>query len=357
MGNIPRDRLLVILLALVATVYFTQDAVTGLLTSPFAARQRTRDALARQVAEADRELTRIDHAQKGLQEANHQSLPSDPSVAVALYQEWLIQLAQRTGLTATVVSPGSAIPEGELGYRIPMTLQATARQPQIGQFLDQFQQTPLMHRILHLSLVDADAKSSSGDLRATIQIEAISLTGSEPRQVLFPSGEPSDLATTETSKLARLLSQTPLFDREEPAPTQPVESVTQMPAPPVEIDPLTKIRFIGTWKTSTRQEAWFHDELAQSEFVVTDQIPLKVTTLTGTLLALTNDSVTLDVAGQRHELTLGETLDKLQSKANGPPPPLAATRNPKSPGDSQGEAVFNRQSPSSVLRSTTGDGL
>ena len=343
MGNIPRDRLLAILLTLVATLYFTQDAVTGLLTSPFASRQRTRDALARKVTEADQELTRIEHAQKGLQEANRQSLPSDPSVAVALYQEWLIQLAQRTGLTAAVVSPGTAIPEDELGYRIPMTLQATARQTQIGGFLDQFQQTPLTHRILHLSLVDADAQSSSGDLRATVQIEAISLTGSEPRQVLFPSGEPFDLATTETSKLARLLSQTPLIDREEPAPAKPVESVTQMPAPPVEVDPLTKIRFIGTWQTSTRQEAWFHDELAQSEFVVTDQIPLKVANFTGTLQALTNDSVTLEVAGIRHELSLGETLDKLHSRGNDPTAPLAATRNPKSPSDSHGEAVLNRK--------------
>lgn len=310
MFPLSRTRLLAITLALVAAFYFTQDAVTGLLSSPFASRLRTRQALERKVAESDRDVARIEHAQAGLQAAYRQSLPPDPSVAVALYQEWLIQLAQEAGLSHSVVTPGVAIPEREFGHRIPMTLQATASTPEIAHFLEQFQQAPLLHRVLHLSLLHPHDQDAPHQLRATIQLEAISLTGIEPRQTLFPMDQPPTPAGDKNTQLVQHLSERLLFDRPEPAKSE-VPAEDPADSTPDRVNPLTQIRFVGTWRSETGQEAWFLNEEDQREIIVTGQTPLTVDSLTGRLLSVTHDSVTLDVAGQTRRLNLGETLETL----------------------------------------------
>ncbi len=62
----------------------------------------------------------------------------------------------------------------------------------------------------------------------------------------------------------------------------------------------------GNLEDASTSRGLFLDESGQSTYVVTDQSPLKIVAILGRLLNMTNDRVTWDVNGHRHELSLDE---------------------------------------------------
>ena len=302
-----------------------EESLTSVVLSPFADQTRTRDALRRKVANADRDLAKIELAQRSLRDANRQSLPPDPSVAATLYQNWLIELAHSSSLTNAVITPGLPLFEDGLGHRLSMTLQADATAPQIALCLDRFHQMPLLHRISHATITETSGPTKE-ILRITLTCEALSLATSEPRQTLLceeddnntgetaPSATstPSTVKDTAASSLVTLFQTSRPFHRLEPTPPKPAVTrpVATKPAPPV--NPLSQIRFVGTWHNGTHQEAWFFDEARRLEFVVTEQSPLKIESLQGRLVKITSDHLHIEVAGQTHQLTLGQRLSQLK---------------------------------------------
>ena len=322
-----------------------EESLTSIVLSPFADQTRTRDALQRKVANADRELTRIELAQRSLRDANRQSLPPDPSVAATLYQNWLIELALASNLSNAVVTPGQPLYEDGLGHRLSMTLQADATAPQIALCLDRFHQMPLLHRLSHSTITETSGPTK-GTLRVTLTCEALSLASSEPRQTLLCEEAPeedaeadtetpltasstasttsseqtaksaSPLPNAETSSLVTLFQTSRPFLRLEPTPTKPAapKPVATKAAPPV--NPLSQIRFVGTWHNGTRQEAWFFDEARRREFVVADQSPLKIESLQGRIVKISTDQLNIEVSGQIYQLTLGQRLSHLRRQTN-----------------------------------------
>lgn len=334
-----------------------EESLTSIVSSPFADQTRTRDALQRKIANADRELARIELAQRSLREANRQSLPPDPSVAATLYQNWLIELAHASSLTNAIVTPSQPLYEEGLGHRLSMTLQADASAPQIALCIVRFHQMPLLHRLSHATITETGG-STKGTLRVTLTCEALSLASCEPRQSLLcveateskidtlPS-EPSSLISnshgiTPTSNTASsiangsspektMLSDSPLsslvelfqmsrpFQRVEPIPPKPVATKPAATKPPAPINPLGQIRFVGTWHNGNRQEAWFFDDASRREFVVAEQGSLKIESLQGRLLKISTNELSIEVSGEIHQLALGQRLSQLCRKPNSIP--------------------------------------
>lgn len=347
MPKTKRTTWLIGLLVGVTLLTLAEESLTSVVLSPFADQTRTRDALRRKVANADRELAKIELAQRSLRDANRQSLPPDPSVAATLYQNWLIELAHSSSLTNAVITPGQPLLEEGLGHRLSMTLQADATAPQIALCLDRFHQLPLLHRISHATITETGGPTKE-TLRVSLTCEALALTTSEPRQTLLceedsnstnevtltvastssmakdnaaKDATPKDTVAkdTVTSSLVTLFQTSRPFHRLEPTPPKPAVTrpVATKPAPPV--NPLSQIRFVGTWHNGTHQEAWFFDEARRREFVVTEQSPLKIESLQGRLVRITPDHLHIEVAGQTQHLKLGQRLSQLGRQPNAIP--------------------------------------
>lgn len=320
MLSTKRDKVLMMVLIAVMLLGFAEDTVMGLLLSPFSQQTQTRDSLRRKVAERERDLSRVEAAQQTLRQANQISLPPDPSVATTLYQNWLVETAQQSGLTNAVVTPGLPIRERDAGHRISMTLQAETTAPRIGQLLDRLQNTSILHRVSHVSLIDAGGKTAKGTLRLMLNLEALSLSTSEPRSTLMPSNDHPTLPELDRAEqsasdsLAQVFIRSPLFDRIEPRVFKPTAAhapnvAKQTPAQ----DSLSRIRFVGTWQDGSRNEAWFFDELQRQKFVVVTQDRFQFGQLAGQVLEVHNDKLKVDVEGHHRELMLGQALSVLSN--------------------------------------------
>lgn len=113
------------------------------------------------------------------------SLPPDPLDAQRLYQEWLTDLAQLSGLEQMKVTLERRNAQGDVYITIPVTIEARATMQELAQFLDRFNSTQLLHRIARCDAI-SPASAGNPDLQVTLTAEGISLTSAPVRNRLFP---------------------------------------------------------------------------------------------------------------------------------------------------------------------------
>jgi hypothetical protein len=156
----------VALLAIAA--YFLVSRVTA----AFDSREEQRLALDKEKSQKERTLRAGERAVKQLQDFQQQSLPGDPSLAGALYSQWLLKKAVETGLASPNVSPGPARPHGDVFVQHSFLIDCQADLRQVTQFLHQFYSVGYLHRIKSLTLTPIAGKK---ELKVNMNVEALSL--------------------------------------------------------------------------------------------------------------------------------------------------------------------------------------
>jgi hypothetical protein len=106
-----------------------------------------------------------------------------------------------------------------------------------------------------------------------------------------------------------LLASSKMFERTLTEVAEPSRAAAEVI--PAVRNPLETIKLVGTWRTAARNEAWFLDEGRQQELVLKAGASFAVATLQGTVVSLGQDSVTVQVRGRNHTLTLGDPLSKI----------------------------------------------
>lgn len=139
-------------------------------------------------------------AAKQLGDWKDRSLPREPLNAQRLYQEWLTDLAQSTGLVLRKVSPERRVTKGQTYVGIAVLVEGQGTLQQIDTFLYRFERADLLHHVAQIRLERPDTESGRS-LNFSILAEGLSLPDGPDRDELFPRTELSSPLTADATLL------------------------------------------------------------------------------------------------------------------------------------------------------------
>jgi|GEM_PF-2205022 len=271
-------------------------------------RDRKRDALA---------------AMRDMKRWKEHSLPPDPLIASTLYHNWLIELVSRTGLSRANVSPGQVVPKGPY-HTIPMTIRTQTTIDHLCKFLYEFYRSDIMHRVVRMTL--ESERRGEEDLKVTLEIEGLSLIAGIPRQTLFIEGEEPGISPSmqdRTRDAYALLEDKNLFvrtyngpPRPAPKPVAPPPQVARpepKPEPPKEtFDVAQFVYLIASLANGTNRDAWLYDRTSNQRVVLTEGSRFDVGGVSGTVVRIEIDAVTLRVDNEEYLLEVGQNLRQMR---------------------------------------------
>src|SRR5262245_40545725 len=189
-----REKLL--LGALVGVLVLWQGGVllNTLVFEPVESRERDVTARGNNVDAKQRQLRLSLDAARHMKEWKQRSLPPDPVVATSLYQNWLIELADRTKLSKVVVKPNRADtrPKGDTYYVISASITAQGTFERVCDFLSEFRRSGRLHRVRRMKLATDDHKGDP-KLDITLDVEGLALKDAPARTTLFSDPDLPDL--------------------------------------------------------------------------------------------------------------------------------------------------------------------
>jgi len=330
MINSPREKILASLAAVAVAVALLLESGVELPLQPFADLDTAITEATSQADEHQRQINRLLHDLHALEEAAGRSLPADPGRASALYQAWLVQQLNNSGIEAATVNPSIPITDEFLGHRIPFSIECDASAAAIATFLDRFSGSPLLHRITNLQIVNS-SNGFDDNHRLAVSIEALALpTAPEVDALPEPivSSDPAaSLASLFENHTLLTLPQPPepavIAENTSPADTGTPPDATTTPDPPAPTEPdppeppqpptpkyspAQSLQFIGSILSGETRRAWFVDRRSGDEHFAAVSEDVSVPELTVEVLAVTDDSVTVLYRTKRVRLRLGQTI-------------------------------------------------
>jgi len=166
----------VLMVLAVAFIFVTQS-----LQSEFVRRENRRTQLTEEVNNQDRIINQGKLAAKRLGQYSERSLPSNPTLARSLYQDWLLEMAVRTGFSGVNVSPLPSRPVGDIYFQHSFLVSGRGDLPKLIEFLHGFHDKGYLHRVKTLA-VKPVTRSRSLDLSVTV--EALSMNRAQDRDEL-----------------------------------------------------------------------------------------------------------------------------------------------------------------------------
>jgi hypothetical protein len=315
----PREKLLAIGLAATLGVWQGSRLLDSLVTRPLAENRSNIGALQEKVMEKETELAKQKRAAKTLAEWNLRSLPPDPAVASSLYQNWLIELATKGGLSEPVVTPGrfDAKPKDWTYYVIPATVKGKGTLSQVAGWLYEFYAAGLLQRVKSVA-VASESKEGNPLLDVTILVEGMSLVGAPSRTTLFATGKPTQpLVELPSREELPSLTGKNLFVRgyngppPPPAPPAPVRPTEPPPPPRDTFDAAAYVYLVAVISTDGQPEAWLYDRGTNTQTTLTAGKAFKVAGVEGSVTGFGKDWIEVDVGGAKRRLDLGRPLKDL----------------------------------------------
>lgn len=178
-----REKTLALLIGVLIVVMIGWSAFSR-ISGAFDIRRDTIDRLDAEISTKKMILTRGTHASHQIEEYEKSSLPGEPTLARALYQGWLIKLAEeRVNMEKVNVGQLPSRPIGDVYYQHAFSVNCQGDLRQLTDFLYKFYSAGFLHRIsrLHVNPV-----SNSKLLTLAITVEAISLNKAPNVKVLAP---------------------------------------------------------------------------------------------------------------------------------------------------------------------------
>ena len=153
------------------------------------------------------------------------SLPSNNDVAQSAYQNWLLGLAQTSGLREVKIDRGSAASVKDFYVRYTMTLNGRASLEQLATFLRRFQRTDHLQLIRTVSIRPL---RESREMDVSIKVESLALRQAKPSMTLAMSEKADALPAETERRMLRTIVDRALFSAYiPPSPPRPAD-----PPPP-----------------------------------------------------------------------------------------------------------------------------
>ena len=275
------------------------------LVAPFRARSERMQQLLVQKGEQWQVMKRHQRQQDDLRRWSDLSLPHDESLAAALYYPYLTSMAQDSGLKQVTITPGSAGEEDADARWMVVTLSAEATTTEWADFFQRFKHTQLLQRISRWDLQPAGDRL----LRGSLALEVACIRGrqvdEQPKARLPESLAASLLGSQDwfgnratPATPATPLAQQPIAE-ETPAIEEPA-TPAQPAAPPLIL--------VGTWISSSRQEAWFYEADSGTSMVLSRDLQGSPPSQQAALVSVDRASATVRIDGKEVRIGLGQQL-------------------------------------------------
>ncbi|MBS0260602.1 MAG: hypothetical protein JSS02_01495 [Planctomycetes bacterium] len=241
------------------------------------------------------------------------SLPPDPVNAANLYQNWLVELANKTKLTDVAVTPKSMSvkSKGDVYTVVSADVVGKGKLSQVRDFLYEFRSSGLLHRIAKVSLTSSQG---TGDptVEFTCTVDGLALKDATPRSTLLSDPKVAELVKTPPKDDFELISKSSLFVRGyNGPPREPRKSDTQRTSP--DDDPRQFIRLTSTFSEGGEEyDATLYDPTTNKTANLFAGGEFSIGGVSGKVVDVTLDFVVLEIQGERFRLDLGHTLADLE---------------------------------------------
>jgi hypothetical protein len=169
--------------AAVFGIYGIDRVYQGWVEQPRQQMESEVDRLTQEIDESKRLQFASQKAGKRLDEYSNRALPSDPTLARSLYQEWLLELVSKHQLTSASVDASQPAPieiksrtkrgkRDRVGYRIDYSLRGQTTLAKLGAFLDAFRRASHLQKIRSVSL---NPIGNDGRLDVNLSIQVLCL--------------------------------------------------------------------------------------------------------------------------------------------------------------------------------------
>lgn len=174
---------LLVACAAVFGIYGLDRMYQGWVDQPTKELESERDRLSTEVEESKRLQFASQKAGKRMEEYASRALPSDPTLARSLYQEWLLELVEKHQLKSASVDASQPTPieiksrtkrgkRDRVGYRIDYSLRGQTTLAKLSAFLDAFRRASHLQKIRSVSL---NPLGNDGRLDVSLSIQVLCL--------------------------------------------------------------------------------------------------------------------------------------------------------------------------------------
>jgi hypothetical protein len=300
-----REKTLAIVLGGSLAVVVLWQLVHNTLLQPIVVLQQDIRSSNFQQQELEQQLSVVDRANADIGGYYCRSLPPDPATASVTYQHWLLNRLKASGISAAMVTPGSATHVENVGYRIPFSIAASASTKQIGEFLDSLEAAEILHRIMHLN-VTSGGNVSSQMRNMTLSLEAIAMDKADNIREL-PVPEKSLGKHT----LLAVLSERDVFQRylpraqPDPAVATAAETAKKRVKPPRRPE---KTQFVGSVLTAGTRQAWFVNQNSHADSVMGIKDEMALGNSSVVIMSVGVDFAQIQLDGFAQSLKLGDIV-------------------------------------------------
>ncbi len=299
-----RTRILLIAMSAVGVALAGDWGYRNLIEGPAEKRARQIEQLDAKIAKATDSIVESEGASERLDELERLSLPHDPELARARYQDWLLDLVQSVELTGASVDSAKPTPvtvrdrdtrkPQEIFQRYTFSMRGRGTLQQVARFLHHFYQAGHLHKIGSMTLSPV---SGGRMIDFTASIEALGLTRCERKEEL--SGESVQRLVSSNFSDYQTISRRNLFARHGD-------------------DMLSKIVLSAiTIASNGTAQAWFAVGDGETQVLKRGE-SLPVTAHTIEVIDIVSGQVLLDVNGRVITLTTGESIEDPDQEADEP---------------------------------------
>jgi Tfp pilus assembly protein PilO len=326
----PREKKLAAIVGVLLAVMVLYLGV-GRIVSSFSERTSRLKALKAEIHEKTGKEARGQKAAEQLAEWESRSLPSNHELARTLYQNWLVQLADKGKLKNVSVDAGRGGSHRGIYYKLPFTVHARGSLEQAIRFMHEFYAANHLQQLREVSLQPIE---KSSDLDMNFIIEALILPKSSNTEL---NPEPAvRLAYTGLADYTSPITKRNFFaEYVEPRPPEPPR-ITQPPPPPPQFDPSKYAYLTAILEVEGATEAWFDVRTTGELLRLVEGQKLEIGKFKGTISRINLNDVEIESDGKFKQLALGKSLT--QATAMPARPKVETPVSTVNPPESDGEA-------------------
>lgn len=314
-----REKVLAVAVAALLALMVCYSLV-GRVVGAFSSRRTQISTLKAAIHEKQGLEKRGQQAALQLAEWERRSLPTNQKMAGTLYQNWLVQIADRVKLKNANIDAGRGGNHRNIYHTMPFTLQARGSLDQVVAFLHEFYSANHLHQLRSASLKPVQ---NSQDLDLNFSIEALVLPGADRRDKL--NDERSNrlvLASLEDYKGS--ITRRNTFAPYSPPAPRPVYSSQPSYTPTPSFDPARFAVLTAILEVGESPQAWVSVKTSGEVIRVREGDKLSVGRFNGTVTRINVADIEFEADGKRRQLALGRSLPQaveLPAETPAPAPP------------------------------------
>jgi hypothetical protein len=279
-------------------------SLVGRVVGAFSSRRTQISTLKAAIHEKKGLETRGQQAARQLAQWEYRSLPSNQIMAKTLYQNWLVQAADRVKLKNANIDVGRGGNHRNIYHTLPFTLQARGTVDQAVAFLHEFYSANHLHQLRSASIKPVQ---NSQELDLNFSIEALVLPGADRRDELNQERS-NRLALGSLDEYKKRITGRNLFTPYSPPAPRPAFTAQPTSTPTPSFDPARFAVLTAILEVGESPQAWVSVKTSGEVIRLREGDTVSVGQFNGTVTRINVADIEIEAGGKRRQLALGKSL-------------------------------------------------